>query len=91
MENSEISTEWERGFNMAKVSMHLGFTFRVGDLSTNQYGRIDLSVDQIDTDLPIEEQIRDSKNAAANVWKFIRENVDVRIDEVLDGNGASNV
>ena len=36
---------------MAKVSLHLGFTFRVGPLDTNQYGRIDLNVDQIDTDL----------------------------------------
>ena len=40
---------------MPKVSMHLGFTFRVGDLQTNQYGRIDLSVDQIDTELPIQQ------------------------------------
>ena len=61
---------------MTKVSMHLGFTLRVGDLSTNQYGRIDLSVDQIDTDLPIEEQIKDSKNAAENIWKFVKESVD---------------
>ena len=76
---------------MAKVSMHLGFTFRVGDLSTNQYGRIDLTVDQIDTNLPIEEQIRDSRNAAENIWNFIKDSVDTRIDEVLDGDGASNV
>ena len=75
---------------MAKVSMHLGFTFRVGDLSTNQYGRIDLSVDQIDTELPIEKQLEDSKNAAENVWGFIKESVDTRIDEILDGDEASN-
>ena len=75
---------------MAKVSMHLGFTFRVGDLSTNQYGRIDLSVDQIDTELPIETQLEDSKNAAENVWGFIKESVDTRIDEILDGDEASN-
>tara|TARA_R110000824_G_scaffold273282_1_gene461753 strand:+ start:846 stop:1070 length:225 start_codon:yes stop_codon:yes gene_type:complete len=73
---------------MAKVSMHLGFTFRVGDLSTNQYGRIDLSVDQIDTDLPIEDQIKDSKNAAENIWNFVKESVDTRIDEILDGDEA---
>ena len=73
---------------MAKVSMHLGFTFRVGDLSTNQYGRIDLSVDQIDTDLPIEEQIKDSKNAADNIWKFVKESVDTRLDEILDRDEA---
>ena len=75
---------------MAKVSMHLGFTFRVGDLQTNQYGRIDLSVDQIDTELPIEKQLEDSKNAAENVWGFIKESVDTRIDEILDGDEASN-
>ena len=75
---------------MAKVSMHLGFTFRVGDLSTNQYGRIDLSVDQIDTELPIEQKLEDSKNAAENVWNFVKESVDTRIDEILDGDEASN-
>ena len=65
---------------MAKVSMHLGFTFRVGDLSTNQYGRIDLSVDQIDTDLPIEEQLEDSKNAVENVWTYIKSSRYVDVD-----------
>ena len=75
---------------MAKVSMHLGFTFRVGDLQTNQYGRLDLSVDQIDTELPIEQQLEDSKNAAENVWNFVKESVDTRIDEILDGDEASN-
>lgn len=69
---------------MAKVSMHLGFTFRVGDLSTNQYGRIDLSVDQIDTELPIDKQLEGSKNAAEQVWKFIKTKVDANIDEMLD-------
>ena len=34
---------------MAKVSVHLGFTFRVGPLDTNLYGRVDLPVDQIAT------------------------------------------
>ena len=44
---------------MAKVSGHLGFTFRVGALDLNQYGRVDLNIDQIDTELPIEPQIED--------------------------------
>ncbi len=57
---------------MPKVSMHLGFTFRVGDLQTNQYRRIDLSVDQIDTDLPIQQQLEESKEAADQVWTFIK-------------------
>ena len=72
---------------MAKVSMHLGFTFRVGELSTNQYGRIDLSVDQIDTELPIAQQLEESKDAAEQVWTFIKTKVDSNIDEMLDEAG----
>lgn len=71
---------------MAKVSIHLGFTFRVGDLATNQYGRIDLSVDQIDTELPLDKQLDDSKRTAEGVWKFVKSEVDSQLDEVLDDN-----
>jgi len=58
---------------MAKVSMHLGFTFRVGDLSTNQYGRIDLSIDQIDTTLPLDDQLADVEHTADQVWEVLKE------------------
>jgi hypothetical protein len=69
---------------MAKVSVHLGFTFRVGDLATNQYGRMDLSVDQIDTELPIDKQLEESSQAAEQMWKFVRGRVDSQIDGILD-------
>ena len=69
---------------MAKVSVHLGFTFRVGDLATNQYGRVDLSVDQIDTELPLEAQLEDSKAMADTVWQFVKGKVDTQIEEMLD-------
>ena len=72
---------------MPKVSVHLGFTFRVGDLATNQYGRVDLSIDQIDTERPIDEQLEESKDAAEQVWTFVKNKVDHQIDEVLDTNG----
>ena len=42
---------------MAKVDMHLGFTFRVGPLDMNQYGRVDVNVNAIDTDLDTETQM----------------------------------
>ena len=64
---------------MAKVSVHLGFTFRVGPLDTNQYGRVDLTVDQIDTELPLEAQLDGSKEVADTVWKFIKDKVDIQI------------
>ena len=73
---------------MAKVSMHLGFTFRVGDLATNQYGRIDMNVDQIDTELPLDEQLEDSKRTADRVWKYLRESIDTKIDDMLNESGG---
>ena len=69
---------------MAKVDAHLGFTFRVGPLETNQYGRVDLTVSQIDTDLPIEPQLEESKKVADVVWEFIKGKVDAQIEEMLD-------
>ena len=73
---------------MAKVSMHLGFTFRVGDLATNQNGRIDMNVDQIDTELPLDEQLEDSKRTADGVWKYLRESIDTKIDVMLNESGG---
>jgi len=69
---------------MARVSAHLGFTFRVGDLSTNQYGRVDLSVDQIDTELPVAPQLEAAKDIADVIWEFIKGKVDTQIEEMLD-------
>tara|TARA_B100000029_G_C17225658_1_gene833457 strand:+ start:97 stop:318 length:222 start_codon:yes stop_codon:yes gene_type:complete len=73
---------------MAKVSMHLGFTFRVGDLATNQYGRIDMNIDQIDTELPLDKQLDDSKRTADGMWKYIRESIDDKIDDMLNEAGG---
>ena len=68
---------------MAKVSMHLGFTFRVGDLSTNQYGRIDLSIDQIDTELPLDVQLEEAGYTADQVWDVIKTKVDSQISPLI--------
>ena len=71
---------------MAKVEAHLGFTFRVGPLDQNQYGRVDLTVSQIDTDLPIEPQLEESKKVADVVWEFIKGKVDSQIEDMLDSS-----
>ena len=48
---------------MAKVNVHLGFTFRVGALDTNQYSRIDVDVRDIDTDLSVTDQLTETGKA----------------------------
>ena len=69
---------------MAKVSVHLGFTFRVGPLDTNQYSRIDVDVREIDTSLPVAAQLEEAGQAVNDVWAVVRQHVDEKIESVLD-------
>ena len=71
---------------MAKVDVHLGFTFRVGPLEQNQYGRVDLTVAQIDTALPVEPQLEESKAIADVVWTFVKGKIDSQIEEMLESS-----
>jgi len=64
--------------------MHLGFTFRVGPLDMNQYGRVDVNVNAIDTDLDAETQMEAVQGAADIMWSFIKDTIDTKIEEVLD-------
>ena len=73
---------------MAKVSVHLGFTFRVGALDTNQYIRNDVYVRDIDTDLSVTDQLTETGKALENVWNVVRKTVDEKIESVLDSGGA---
>ena len=72
---------------MAKVSVHLGFTFRVGALDTNQYSRIDVDVRDIDTDLSVTDQLTETGKALENVWNVVRKTVDEKIEDVLGDSG----
>ena len=78
-----IGTQF-KGIEMAKIDVHLGFTFRVGDVNSNQYSRVDVTVGDVDTDLPIEDQLDKSKETVDKVWEEVRKQVDSKIDEILD-------
>ena len=73
---------------MAKVSVHLGFTFRVGSLDTNQYSRIDIDVREVDTALPVTGQLEEAGKAIEAIWTEVRKTVDEKIENVLDSGGA---
>ena len=74
---------------MAKVSVHLGFTFRVGPLETNQYSRIDVDIRDIDTELAVKDQMNEASNTLDQVWTVVREAVDEKIEVVLDAGSTS--
>ena len=69
---------------MAKINVHLGFTFRVGDVNSNQYSRVDVTIGDVDTDLPIEDQLDKSKETVDKVWEEVRRQVDSKVDAILD-------
>ena len=71
---------------MAKVSVHLGFTFRIGALDKNQYSRIDVDVRDIDTELPVSAQLEEAGKAVEEAWTVFRQAVDEKIENVL-GDG----
>ena len=68
---------------MAKVGVKLGFTFRVGPLDTNQYARMDMEVHDIDTELPIDEQLKDAGLTIDKAYTVIHDKVDEEIKNVL--------
>ena len=74
---------------MAKVSVHLGFTFRVGPLETNQYSRIDVDVRDIDTELSVKDQMNEASSTLDQVWTVVREAVDEKIENVLDSGSTA--
>ena len=74
---------------MAKIGVKLGFNYKVGNINNNQYGRIDLDIHDIDTDLPLDEQLNKSKEYADKIFETVKEQVDTNLDKILeetDGN-----
>ena len=69
---------------MAKITCSLGFTFRIGDLDTNQFAKVFHEVSEIDTDLPIESQLKKVDDARKIVWKYLMKRVDEQIDQILE-------
>jgi len=68
---------------MAKVGLKLGFTFRVGPLDTNQYARMDMEIHDIDTELPIEEQLDKAGLTLDKAYKAVHDKVDGEIRNIL--------
>ena len=68
---------------MEKVTVHVVFTIRVGPLDQNQYGRVDLNIDHIDTELPLDKQLEESKAIADTVFEVAKAKVDAQIDDML--------
>ena len=68
---------------MAKIGVKIGFTFRVGPLDTIQYGRVDMEVHDIDTELPIDKQMSEAGLALNDVFTSLLTKVDSEVENIL--------
>jgi|TARA_R110002020_G_scaffold388007_4_gene598733 adenylosuccinate synthase len=75
---------------MAKVGVKIGFTFRVGPLDTNQYGRVDMEMHDIDTELSIDEQIKESGLAMDKMFQTLIRKVDAEVESILKETTSGN-
>lgn len=66
---------------MPKVSQEFSYTFKPGN---DQWCKVVIDIHEIDTEAPLDEQIRGVDNAIDAIWSFIRNKVDSQIEEVLD-------
>ena len=69
---------------MPKISQSLGFTFRMGPQEFSNWGRVDLEISDIDTSLPIEPQLKETKEALNEIWKFIYFAVDKEVEKIQE-------
>lgn len=66
---------------MAKISHSFSYTFQPGN---GQWAKISLEVSEVETSLPIEDQIREIEGATDIIWEFLKNKVDIKIEEIYE-------
>lgn len=69
---------------MAKVGIDLSFTFRVGPANLNQFSKVNLSVSDIDTEVPLNLQLEKINAYQDELWKYLRASIDRKIETILE-------
>ncbi len=72
-----------------RIDCHVGLTFHIGPVSSNQYGRIDLTFKDIDPELDLEAQLGQGKNVASKAFVTVVEQVNVQAATVYKGGQQS--
>lgn len=68
---------------MAKVTIHAGFTLHVGNPAVNEYGRVDVEIKDIDTELPLEDQMAKAELALASAWEKLLPVLDEQANAIV--------
>ena len=62
--------------------MHVGLTFQIGPMSGNNYARADVTLADIDPDLPLDVQIEGGVGAAAKAFNAALVELDRQVEAI---------
>ena len=68
---------------MALINVKTGFTIHIGHPSNNEYGRCDVEVMGINTELPLEPQMEEVRAAFEGVWPSMVATIDKQATDTL--------
>ena len=71
---------------MPKITSHLGVTMNVGKDGSNQYARLDITISDIDTEIPLEPQLEDSNKVIDAVYQATKEKLAAQIRDLRSKN-----
>ena len=73
------------------VNVHVGVTFHIGSVNSNQYGRVDLEYRDLDPALDIDTQLAAGKAVAGKAFAQLVSEVNKQVQEVYSGNRNTGV
>lgn len=68
---------------MASLTIKTGFTIHIGHPSTNEYGRCDVEVYGINTEVDLDAQMAAVSECFDKAWPILKDKLDVQASEVL--------
>ena len=68
---------------MAKIGVSLGVTLHIGPPDNNEYYRMFLTLDEIDTERPLNEQLEQAGQAMRASFDWLENGLNAKIDEAL--------
>jgi hypothetical protein len=66
---------------MPKISESFSYTFKPG---TDQWAKVQVEIHEIDTELPLDEQLAQVGDAVDRVWLYLRNQVDAKVEEIFN-------
>ncbi len=70
-----------------KVTVHAGLTFQVGPMSSNQYGRADVTFSDLNPEEPLEPQLVQGRETAQEAFNAVLKELDREVEQ-LYGKGT---